>query len=138
MATLRAAPADEATAQVLADRWLEKGDVRGELLSLELALARAAVPEVPALWARLEGVLHTRAGRAALVRPGGFPFRAVWSLRPHLNFRLRARTAAPFELDDVLRALSPWAFVQRLLLQDAGARHARTATYAEARLNRLD
>lgn len=138
MATLRAAPGDEASAQVLADRWQDKGDVRGELMSLELALARAAVPEVPPLWSRLEAVLRTLAGRAALLRPGGFPFREVLAHRAHLGFRLRARTHAPFALDEALRWLAPWAFVQRLRLQDGGARQARTATYAEARLNRLD
>ncbi|MBE2248524.1 MAG: hypothetical protein IAE78_03170 [Myxococcus sp.] len=79
-AGLRERPDDEGAARVLADAWQEQGDVRGEVMALELALAREADGvEAAKLDARHAALMRAQAGLKK--RPGGFPFRAFQGAR---------------------------------------------------------
>lgn len=79
-AGLRERPDDEGAARVLADAWQEQGDVRGEVMALELALAREADGvEAAKLDARHAALMRAQAGLKK--RPGGFPLRAFQGAR---------------------------------------------------------
>lgn len=110
--TLRARPADEASAAVLADRWQEKGDVRGELLSLELALFHAKPAQVPALWARAEALLSKRSASKLARMPGGFPFRSTYARRTTASWNIYAgSTGSTLTWKHVVSRLAGWATV---------------------------
>lgn len=104
-ASLRAAPADEKLARVLADAWLEAGDARGEVLAIELALAHetndARAAELDARHAAL-----MRKGAGMKKQPGGFPFRAMQGGRPFAELRATKLTLAGKDQEAVLRAFA--------------------------------
>ncbi|MBL8955440.1 MAG: hypothetical protein JNK82_31990 [Myxococcaceae bacterium] len=84
-------------ARVLCDAWLEAGDARAELMSLELAIAEAPTPERAAeLDAQLRAVVAEAPHLTRLA--GGYPWRAKWLDRPYevieASYALGAKTDA--------------------------------------------
>ncbi len=99
-AQARAKPDDEALARVLADAWQDEGELRGEVSSLELALAKAREPkEVNALDERHAKVMR---GKGAKKLGGGFPY------RPWLGGRTFTRVTARLQSSNCAEAWKRW------------------------------
>lgn len=96
-AALKAKPDDEGAARVLADAWQDAGDVRGEVLALELGLAAELDPAAAArLDERHAALMRAKAGLKKL--PGGFPLRSAQGGRDFIELStgaLALRAATP-------------------------------------------
>lgn len=92
-AALRRNPKDEQTARVLADAWQDAGDVRGEILALELDLAREEDPAKAAPMDERHAVLM-RKSAGLKKQPGGFPFRPVMGARQFIEVSPKLTLAA--------------------------------------------
>ncbi len=89
---LRERPDDEAAARVLSDVLQEAGDLRGEVMALELALAQEpSVERAAALDASHAKLMRSRVGLKK--SSGGFPFRSVMGARSF------TRVSASFRLE---------------------------------------
>ncbi len=145
VARLHADPDDEATASVLADAWSAAGDVRGELLALEIALHRAGPAERAAIAQSISALASKRRCRPAHKQPGGFPFRRVWDRRDHFVWMVGAREPAPIRFRELEARLSSWAVITKVFremprraLTLEEARALRASAHVRAELQLLD
>lgn len=124
-AALARSPADERAARVLADAWQDAGDARGEVMAIELALAREHdLERARGLDARHAALLR-QAG--AKKRPGGFPFRMLQGAR---GFEVLVVAEAPLAGSTPSARLDALAAFCGRVLEPAGASslevHTRT------------